>query len=474
MPHPLLKTTPGVVKTSASGNPRVFSAANTVTSWSGANLNVLMATVPDGSSESLLCMDNLNQNTTMSVDFALENRVYKFPLAMTIFLDDARTQAGATATTANIYNVADCRLTFYTGGTLSDPLLTAHMHIFSLTRGWNTIIIGGEQDDATANTGALSTKESRPNNFNPGNGTGGGAIPHTLATTTSTGATYSSSIWDEGAAAKNVRLTISSAGATERQRVFLKEMVDNFHCKSLTCNIFDDGYASVYSIAFEYMKKRGLVGVVPIITDKVGTANYLTWAQIGEMYAAGWDIIPHGYSHPNAVDQFSYTVGDAMSEIGDCAGDLENRGYTRRNMHLYYVSPQGGFLVMRNSVFREAVGATDMVASFGTLNGNAGSFLLSPHFIPRMNYNTLSTITGWSASALETHYEKAVRKGMSPMIMWHDIVESGADSGTKILRTEFERAIDLQLRLHKAKLTTVCGVTEAVPAMLASNRSMTA
>jgi peptidoglycan/xylan/chitin deacetylase (PgdA/CDA1 family) len=50
---------------------------------------------------------------------------------------------------------------------------------------------------------------------------------------------------------------------------------------------FDDGFASCYSIAFEYMRTKGVRGTSYIITGRVGKEGYMTVSNLAELYGAG-------------------------------------------------------------------------------------------------------------------------------------------------------------------------------------------
>lgn len=61
--------------------------------------------------------------------------------------------------------------------------------------------------------------------------------------------------------------------------------------------IFDDGYRSVYTRAFQYMQRYGIPGTVGVIGSNIGQVTNLTIPMMQEMYAAGWDFVNHTYSH---------------------------------------------------------------------------------------------------------------------------------------------------------------------------------
>ena len=51
---------------------------------------------------------------------------------------------------------------------------------------------------------------------------------------------------------------------------------------------FDDGYADNYTFLFPLLKKYQAHALIFLITDRVGTKDYLNWQQIKEMKESGW------------------------------------------------------------------------------------------------------------------------------------------------------------------------------------------
>ena len=81
---------------------------------------------------------------------------------------------------------------------------------------------------------------------------------------------------------------------------------------------FDDGIQDQYTLAYPEMKKRGIRATFGIIGSKVGgiikatgvpDVPAMTWDQIREMYADGFEIASHGYNHKKLT-----TVGDSWQE----------------------------------------------------------------------------------------------------------------------------------------------------------------
>ncbi|MFQ5422176.1 MAG: polysaccharide deacetylase family protein [Anaerolineae bacterium] len=74
---------------------------------------------------------------------------------------------------------------------------------------------------------------------------------------------------------------------------------------------FDDAYASIYTTAWPLMAAHGFTGTLFIITGAIGRTNHwqgqpstiperplMSWAQVQELAAAGWEMGAHTVTHP--------------------------------------------------------------------------------------------------------------------------------------------------------------------------------
>ncbi|WP_256257476.1 MULTISPECIES: polysaccharide deacetylase family protein [unclassified Paenibacillus] len=61
---------------------------------------------------------------------------------------------------------------------------------------------------------------------------------------------------------------------------------------------FDDGYADNYELAMPILKQYAFPATLFMSPGAVGDPFYITWEQAKEMKEAGWDIQPHGMTHP--------------------------------------------------------------------------------------------------------------------------------------------------------------------------------
>lgn len=62
---------------------------------------------------------------------------------------------------------------------------------------------------------------------------------------------------------------------------------------------FDDGYGSFYAKAAPLLRRYGFRATVFIITDQVGKGDHVTWKQLEELVAEGFEVGSHTRSHPD-------------------------------------------------------------------------------------------------------------------------------------------------------------------------------
>ena len=62
---------------------------------------------------------------------------------------------------------------------------------------------------------------------------------------------------------------------------------------------FDDGWGSVYDIAYPILKKYGFPATLFVYTEFIGGKKALSWEQIKELAANGFDIQCHSLTHRN-------------------------------------------------------------------------------------------------------------------------------------------------------------------------------
>jgi peptidoglycan/xylan/chitin deacetylase (PgdA/CDA1 family) len=85
---------------------------------------------------------------------------------------------------------------------------------------------------------------------------------------------------------------------------------------------FDDGWEEQYVSAFPSLRKNNFIGTFFVYTTPIDHSQFLTWAQLQEMSAAGMDIQAHTLTHPHLR---TLAPDAAFKEIADSKSILEKR-----------------------------------------------------------------------------------------------------------------------------------------------------
>ena len=84
--------------------------------------------------------------------------------------------------------------------------------------------------------------------------------------------------------------------------------------KAVVINL-DDGYRSAYEIAYPILKKYGFTAGLFIYTDFIGaSSNSLTWEQLQEMKAGGFEVGSHSLSHCDLTKKWEGEDDDRYTE----------------------------------------------------------------------------------------------------------------------------------------------------------------
>ncbi|MDF2668298.1 MAG: polysaccharide deacetylase family protein [Paenibacillus sp.] len=95
---------------------------------------------------------------------------------------------------------------------------------------------------------------------------------------------------------------------------------------------FDDGYADNHQAALPILKKHNFKAVLFMSPGSVGDGWYVDWTQAKELHEAGWDIQPHGMTHPY-LNKLS--VEKQKAEIEEAARLIEENLGIRAEMFCY-------------------------------------------------------------------------------------------------------------------------------------------
>lgn len=91
---------------------------------------------------------------------------------------------------------------------------------------------------------------------------------------------------------------------------------------------FDDGDDSAIDLMKPVFDAQGEAACVAIITDSIGNANKLTWAEVITLENAGWEILSHTQSHPDLTGS---SDEELVTELGGSKDVIEAQGLTVNN-----------------------------------------------------------------------------------------------------------------------------------------------
>jgi peptidoglycan/xylan/chitin deacetylase (PgdA/CDA1 family) len=97
--------------------------------------------------------------------------------------------------------------------------------------------------------------------------------------------------------------------------------------------VFDDGKSSQFSNAFPLMQEHGFVGTYYIITDNVGTAEYMNISNLQALQNAGNEIASHSVDHPVFTD---LTDEEISNDCNQSQQFLQDNGFPATNFAYPY------------------------------------------------------------------------------------------------------------------------------------------
>ena len=85
---------------------------------------------------------------------------------------------------------------------------------------------------------------------------------------------------------------------------------------------FDDNNEDNYTNAFPIMRRLGFTGVLYIVSNRLGSKDYLNKEEILQMVEAGWEVGNHSMSHPNLVNNPDLLWKEAVQSRLDLEAEL--------------------------------------------------------------------------------------------------------------------------------------------------------
>ena len=215
----------------------------------------------------------------------------------------------------------------------------------------------------------------------------------------------------------------------ETQSLIIDDLRYGYYSKPKVVITFDDGNDSDYTKAYAYMNPLGLNGTSFVPGLSIGSTDaYMTLAQLQEMYADGWDVGNHSYTHINLT---TLTSAEVVAELVADIDYLEGNGM-----------PRGAkFLAVPFSAYNSSV--MEDYATAGIIAARTGMNRIQSHVIPDpYQLSRKEIVETTSLATAKACIDELVAKGGSYIFNFHDI-QDVADAGTTDWSTaNFEAFID--------------------------------
>jgi len=157
--------------------------------------------------------------------------------------------------------------------------------------------------------------------------------------------------------------------------------------ENAVCITFDDGPESILTVSKPAMDAHGYVGAAFLIADSVGGDGKLSWDQVRELEAAGWEIGSHTCTH----EMLTRVSADT------CIGELEDA----RDGIAAEVEGDCDAIAYPNGLYDADVAAHARDAGYRiafTIDRGPADQTTDPMYVPRqmlVNGNSLKTFRGW-------------------------------------------------------------------------------
>lgn len=221
-----------------------------------------------------------------------------------------------------------------------------------------------------------------------------------------------------------VKLTVTQAGATPAE-INIGKWTVGWNTKARIMITSDDGYASWFRRAVPILDSLNLRSTASIIASQIDSnATWATSAELGASYDNGHDLCAHGSASLASLGTYDAVYADVKANMDFLFG----KGWTRALS--YYVYPNGVYQMSAgDQTIINALKALGVRMARGTVNPR---HIKAPDGMSDARWNQpILGVGGTVATATLTGYiDSLIAYGGLGCLMYHDITNSGASSGT--------------------------------------------
>lgn len=221
-----------------------------------------------------------------------------------------------------------------------------------------------------------------------------------------------------------VKLTINQASATPAS-INVGKWIVGWSTKARIMITADDGYASWFRRAVPLLDSLNLRSTASIIAAQIDSgATWATSSELGASYDNGHDLCAHGSASLASLGTYDAVYADVKANVDFLSG----KGWTRALP--YYVYPNGVYQMSPgDQTIINALKALGCRMARGTVNPR---HMKTPDGLAdgRWNQPIIGVGGAVTAATIIGHIDNLITYGGLGNLMYHDITNSGASSGT--------------------------------------------
>jgi len=182
--------------------------------------------------------------------------------------------------------------------------------------------------------------------------------------------------------------------------------------KGIISMSMDDGALSHYIHAYRILSEHDLVATCYVPRNVVGSGSAMSWEQLQELQAAGWEIGAHGMTHSimTTLDAASltYELATPISEFADHGITITTMAYPGGHYNATVLAEAKNYYSVTNGIAQTRMGYTPEMLS------------LCDRVILRVGVGAATT-----TDVMKQWVDLAVNEKKWVQIFWHDVAEDG-------------------------------------------------
>jgi peptidoglycan/xylan/chitin deacetylase (PgdA/CDA1 family) len=194
------------------------------------------------------------------------------------------------------------------------------------------------------------------------------------------------------------------------------------------CFQFDDGHASVATIAKPVFDAFGAIANAAMVSDLVDKGGRLSAAQLHELSLAGWEIVSHSKTH---TDHYRQTEEQVRIEFAESKAALESLGFTVNHYAWPFSAPQEAYRVICSEYYRSA-------ADGGGVTAEENLYALG--------HVTIDTPGEGAVTAYKGYIDSAMTGNRMLIVLMHDVDDEDASTLSQLLQYAQANAIPILTR----------------------------